>query len=162
MKRNSRGRKTGARNAEPRRAVFIRRERNLRRKVSVAAIRRAVRRTLEAQGFRKACTLTVLLAGEETVAALNAKYRRIPHGTDVLSFSSRFTDPETGLLHLGDVVISLPRAARQAAARRAALEKEVLLLTVHGTLHLLGYDHGNATEKRRMWRAQKEILKELA
>jgi probable rRNA maturation factor len=151
-----------SRNADPLWLILIRRERHLHRKVSVAAIRRAVRRTLESQAFRKACSLTVVLAGEETVAALNARYRGVPRATDVLSFASKIADPETALLHLGDIIISLPRAARQAAARNATLEKEVLLLAVHGTLHLLGHDHEKAADKKRMWRAQNQILKELS
>lgn len=161
MKKRNRQRKPDARNAEPRRVITVRREKNLRRKVSVAAVRRAVRRTLQMQAFPKACSLSVLLAGEETVASLNASYRGIPRPTDVLSFSARYMDPETGLFYLGDIVVSLPRAARQAADRHAALEHEVLLLVVHGTLHLLGYDHETAAGKKRMWRTQKKILQEL-
>jgi probable rRNA maturation factor len=141
---------------------MIRRERGQTRKVSIAAVRRAVRRTLDHLSFRKDCSLSLILAGEETLASLNARYRGVAHATDVLSFPSKIVDPETALLHLGDIVISLPRAAGQAAARGKTLEKEVLLLTVHGTLHLLGYDHENAAEKKRMWKAQNEILKELA
>ncbi len=139
---------------------MIRRERHQTRKVPIAAIRRVVRQTLDHQSFRKACSLSLILAGEETLASLNARYRGVAHATDVLSFPSKIVDPETALLHLGDIVISLPRAARQAAARRKTLEKEVLLLAVHGTLHLLGHDHEHAVEKKRMWKAQKEILKE--
>jgi probable rRNA maturation factor len=141
---------------------MIRRERHQPRIVPIAAIRRAVRRTLDHQTYRKACSLSLLLAGEETLAVLNAQYRGVARATDVLSFPSKIVDPETSLLHLGDIVISLPQAARQAAVRRRPPELEVLLLVVHGTLHLLGHDHENASEKKRMWKAQKEILKELA
>ncbi len=147
--------------AEPRREVRIRRERNLRIPVSAAAVRRAVRRTLQAEANRKDCSVSVVLAGDETVARLNASYRGIARATDVLSFSGGILDPGTGLLHLGDIVISLPRAAAQAAARHAPLEHEVLLLAVHGTLHLLGHDHARAAAKKRMWRVQTQVLKEL-
>jgi probable rRNA maturation factor len=142
--------------------ITIRRERHQPRLVPIAAIRRAVRRTLDHQSFRKACSLSLLLAGEETLGELNARYRGVAHATDVLSFPSKIVDPQTSLSHLGDIVISLPRAARQAAARRKPPEAEVLLLAVHGTLHLLGHDHETAAEKKRMWKAQMEILKELA
>ena len=141
--------------------ILVRRERNLRLSVSAAAIRRAVRRTLEAEAYRESCSVSVLLATEEKVAALNAYFRGVPRATDVLSFSAEVPDPEMKLLHLGDIIISLPRAARQAAARNAGLEHEVILLAVHGTLHLLGHDHARAAGKKRMWRAQKRILKEL-
>jgi probable rRNA maturation factor len=162
MKKNSRNGRP-ARNGKPRRVVSVRRERNLPpRKAPAALIRRAVRRTLERQAFRKDCSVAVILAGEETLARLNARFRGVERPTDVLSFPSKAVDPETGLLHLGDVVISLPRAARQAAAHGKTLTSEILLLAVHGTLHLLGHDHERASEKRRMWRAQREILKELA
>jgi probable rRNA maturation factor len=161
MKRSSRNGRP-ARNVEPVRVIAIRRERNLPQKVSAAAVRRAVRRTLDRRGFRKACSLTLILAGEETLARLNARFRGVARATDVLSFPSMAVDPETDLLHLGDIVICLPQAARQAAARKQTLESEVFLLAVHGTLHLLGHDHAQAEEKKRMWRAQREILKELA
>jgi probable rRNA maturation factor len=132
------------------------------RSVPAAVIRLAVRRTLDHQAFRRDCSISLMLAGEETLAALNARYRGVERATDVLSFSAGAVDPETGLFHLGDIAISLPRAARQAAARQAPLEREVMLLAVHGTLHLLGHDHEKPDDKRKMWRAQRQILKEVA
>jgi probable rRNA maturation factor len=161
MKKSSLKKQARTGKAEPRREILIRRERNLRLPVSAAAVRRAVRRTLEAEASRKDCSVSVVLAGEGTVARLNASFRGVARATDVLSFSAGHLDPETGLVHIGDIVISLPRAAEQAAARKAPLEHEVLLLAVHGTLHLLGHDHARAAEKKRMWRAQTQILKEL-
>lgn len=92
---------------------------------------------------------------------LNTRFRGLARTTDVLSFGSRGIDPETGIVHLGEIAISLPRAAAQARSRRAPLEREVLLLTVHGTLHLLGHDHDTPARKKRMWQAQGKILKEL-
>jgi probable rRNA maturation factor len=103
----------------------------------------------------------VLLAGEETLGTLNARFLGIVHPTDVLAFGSRGIDPETGVVLLGEIAISLPRAATQARSRRAPLEQEVLLLAVHGTLHLLGQDHDTPIRKKRMWQAQRKILKEL-
>jgi len=105
--------------------------------------------------------VSVFLAGEETLTALNNRYRGVNRATDVLSFAAGNTDPETGLFHLGEIVISLPRAARQASARAHPLQREISLLAVHGTLHLLGHDHAKAAGKKRMWRAQREILKNL-
>jgi probable rRNA maturation factor len=141
--------------------ITVRREKGLRRKVSVSAIRRAVRAALEHQSFRRDCSVSLVLAGEETVKALNTRFRGILRATDVLSFSAKRVDPETGLFHLGEIILSLPRAARQASARNAPLERELLLLAVHGTLHLLGHDHENAAGKKRMWAAQRQILKEV-
>jgi probable rRNA maturation factor len=141
--------------------VTVRRERGVGPGVSAAAVRRAVRCTLERRAVRGECSVSILLAGDETVATLNARYRGIRRPTDVLSFSAKVADPETRIRHLGEIVISLPRAARQAADRGAAPESEVLLLAVHGTLHLLGMDHADAAGKRKMWAAQREILSEL-
>jgi probable rRNA maturation factor len=144
-----------------RRLISIRRERRLPQKVSLAAIRRAIRRTLEQQSFRGGCTLSLLLAGDETLAALNTRFRGVARSTDVLSFGSRRIDPETGTVHLGEIAISLPRAAVQARSRRSPLEREVILLAIHGTLHLLGHDHNNPVRKKHMWQAQGKILREL-
>jgi probable rRNA maturation factor len=160
MKKNSREKPPRTR-ADLRRLIRIRRERRLAQKVSSAAVRRAIRRTLEQQSYRDACSISVLLAGDETLGTLNARYRGVARPTDVLAFGAHRLDPETGVLHLGEIAISLPRAAAQARSRRAPLEKEVQLLAVHGTLHLLGQDHDIPVRKKRMWRAQRIILKEL-
>ena len=63
--------------------------------------------------------------------------------------------------YLGDILISMPRASQQAAVAGHPLEAEVQLLVVHGVLHLLGYDHAEPEEKRRMWAAQADILSSL-
>ena len=83
------------------------------------------------------------------------------HTTDVLSFPSDEVDPETGSQYLGDIIISIPRAAQQAQVGGHSLEAEVQLLVVHGTLHLLGHDHAEAEEKARMWAAQAEVMGRL-
>lgn len=146
---------------EGRPRIRIRRERGLRQKVSVATLRRAVHRTLDIQAVRVSCSISLILAGDETMVKLNTRYRGIPQTTDVLSFCANVLDPATGIHHLGDIAISLPRAEAQSRARRKPLDGEVALLAVHGTLHLLGFDHDTAARKKRMWRTQKEILKEL-
>jgi probable rRNA maturation factor len=92
---------------------------------------------------------------------LNRDYLGIDAPTDVLSFPASETDPETGARYLGDILISVPRAQSQAEAAGHALESEVQLLVVHGVLHLLGHDHAKPEEKRRMWKAQAEILESL-
>jgi len=103
------------------------------------------------------------LTGDEEIHALNRAYRRKNKPTDVLAFAMR--EGEGGALHpgvLGDVVISLDTAARQAAARGASLADEVRLLLVHGLLHLVGYDHERSPgEARRMFRRQRELMSRL-
>lgn len=105
--------------------------------------------------------LTILLTGDEEIRALNRDFLGHDYPTDVLSFPADEPDPETGRRYLGDVVISLPRAIEQAAARGHTVEAEAQLLVVHGVLHLLGHDHAEADEKARMWTAQAKVLESL-
>jgi len=105
--------------------------------------------------------LTLVLTDDEQLHALNQEFLGIDGPTDVLSFPASETDPETARPYLGDILISIPRAEVQARAAGHALEAEVQLLAIHGTLHLLGYDHAEADEKARMWKAQAEVLEGL-
>jgi probable rRNA maturation factor len=105
--------------------------------------------------------LTILLTDDAQLHELNRDYLGIDAPTDVLSFPASETDPETARRYLGDILISVQRAEEQARAAGHGLEAEVQLLAVHGTLHLLGYDHAEAQEKARMWKAQAEILERL-
>ena len=95
------------------------------------------------------------------IQALNRDFLAHDVPTDVLSFPADEPDPETGRRYLGDVVISLERAAEQARERGHAFEAEMQLLVVHGVLHLLGHDHAEAEEKARMWAAQAGVLERL-
>jgi len=105
--------------------------------------------------------LAIVLTDDAQLHELNRDYLGIDAPTDVLSFPASETDPETGRRYLGDILISVPRAEEQARAAGHALEAEVQLLIVHGTLHLLGHDHAEAAEKARMWKAQAEVLERL-
>ena len=105
--------------------------------------------------------LTIVLTDDAQLHELNRDYLGIDAPTDVLSFPASETDPETGRRYLGDILISVPRAREQARAAGHGLEAEVQLLAVHGTLHLLGFDHAEAGEKARMWKAQAEVLESL-
>ena len=95
--------------------------------------------------------LSVLLTNDSRIHELNRQYRGKDKPTDVLAFEldggGRLDD---GTQCLGDVVISLDTAARQAKSKRLPLLHEVRLLLAHGLLHLLGYDHARPTQKRRM------------
>jgi probable rRNA maturation factor len=106
-------------------------------------------------------SLTILITGDQEIQELNQKYREIDRPTDVLSFPSGFMDPESNATYLGDVVISYPQAVIQAEQRGHPVESELQLLVIHGTLHLLGYDHGEPKQKKQMWTLQDEILKRL-
>ena len=93
--------------------------------------------------------LSVALVGDEEMRPLNAKYRKKNKTTDVLSFSA---DPgissEAGLL--GDVIISIEQAKRQAKERNHSLKKELVTLLIHGILHLLGYDHERSQRQAKI------------
>ena len=126
-----------------------------------AVLERAARTALFHQRQPADEDLSIVLTDDARLRQLNREYLDIDAPTDVLSFPASESDPETGASYLGDILISIPRAREQAAAAGHALESEVQLLVVHGVLHLLGHDHAHAKEKRKMWKAQAEILKEL-
>ncbi len=102
--------------------------------------------------------LSVVIDSDDVVKALNQQYRGLDHSTDVLSFSANDLDLETGHTILGDIVISYPRAEKQAAEANHPAEKEIQLLTIHGVLHLLGYDHSTDAEKEIMWDIQSRLM----
>ncbi len=118
-------------------------------------------RVLEAEGAPP-CELSVTVTDDETVRGLNREYAGDDAVTDVLSFSQRegeaFVGAPGSVPPLGEVVIAYPQATRQAEERDRSVEEEVARLLVHGTLHLLGYDHAEAEEERRMRAREGELL----
>ncbi len=116
---------------------------------------------LEHQTAPKDATLSILLTDDEQIRSLNCNYRGFDAPTDVLSFEVHERDPETGSLYLGEIIVSVPYAAKQAQQNDHSLEAEIQLLIVHGILHLLGHDHAERKEKAIMWKAQDEILAKL-
>ncbi len=105
--------------------------------------------------------LTIVIEDDAHVQRLNKKYRHIDKTTDVLSFESNDLNPETGLVYLGDIIISYPTAFNQSSVAGHPISSELQLLVVHGLLHLLGFDHAEATDKEKMWAVQKSILDQL-
>lgn len=111
-------------------------------------------------------TLTVVtLTGDEHLREYNRRYRGLDEPTDVLAFAAqeapvdeRFQAPPGTEHWLGDIVISLPRARRQAREAHHSMNDEVRLLAVHGFLHLLGYDHAEVGEEARMQQLTARIL----
>lgn len=133
-----------------------------RAKVDVALLRRRAVAILKAAGQAHA-ELSIALVDDAEIGALNAQYRGKPRPTDVLSFSlveGAFADRRGQLL--GDVVISVDTAARQARERRRSLDDTVAKLLVHGVLHLLGHDHEADDEARRMLAEERRIWRVLA
>lgn len=106
------------------------------------------------------CEVSILITDDLEIETLNRKYRQITAPTDVLAFA--MNDGIDGNLHshlLGDVVISVQTAQRQAADKHHSLEIELAWLTVHGVLHLLGYDHQTPQDAAIMFEKQEEILR---
>jgi probable rRNA maturation factor len=110
---------------------------------TVARLRRLVGRAMRAAGVAERA-LSLSLSDDEELLALNRQYAGEDHATDVLSF-----EQEAPLL--GDVVISVETAARQARAAGHGLGAELVHLSVHGLVHLLGFDHATKTEERVMF-----------
>ena len=126
---------------------------------------------LEAEGVDLPCEINVLLTDDEGIRRVNRKFRDVDRATDVLSFPmNELTpgdfdpadceqDPDSGLILLGDMMISVPRCEEQGEEFGHGYEREIMYLTVHSVLHLLGYDHVDEGEmKRRMRQREKEIM----
>ncbi|MEZ4516412.1 MAG: rRNA maturation RNase YbeY [Chloroflexota bacterium] len=127
---------------------------------TAVALVKAVATILDEEAVDQAAGLTVLLADDGYLRSLNDQFRQEDHPTDVLSFPAGDTMPgmpDEGV-YLGDIAISVPYAQRQADRRGHALMDELQLLAVHGTLHLLGYDHATDEEKTEMWARQELVL----
>ncbi len=123
-------------------------------------VRRAILATLEYEGVTRHCEVSLTFTDNEGIRALNRAYRQIDKPTDVLSFPL-FEEDETQK-QLGDIVLSLERCRAQAEEFGHSFERECAFLTVHSTLHLLGYDHVNSEEEDAdMRRRQSAIVTEL-
>ncbi len=132
-------------------------------------IRASITAALAGQGVPLACEISVMITDDEGIRAINRTMRGIDAPTDVLSFpmfdmpagslpSIGWTDPDTGLLPLGDMCISLERAVAQAEEFGHSVEREVCYLTVHSVLHLLGYDHVDEGPMKAQMRAREEAI----
>lgn len=126
--------------------------------LSTEVVRTWADRMLRAMGIEDA-ELSVLLCDDARIQELNRDYRQLDRPTDVLAFSLLEGEGvgAPGLLVLGDVVIALPTAERQAREAGRDLRSEAKMLLAHGLLHLLGFDHAEPDEERRM-RARTDLL----
>jgi probable rRNA maturation factor len=111
--------------------------------------------------------LCLTITSDERLRELNRTFRQVDAVTDVLSFpllspqGGPFVAPPDGLLHLGDIVVSYPRAQEQAQEYGHSLQRETAYLIVHGLLHLLGYDHQRQEDQERMRKREEVILAAL-
>ena len=127
-----------------------------------ALVRRAIKATLAYENFEAKAEVSVTFTDNEGIHALNLAHRGVDRPTDVLSFplfDGEEYDTDGDAVLLGDIVLSLERAGEQALAYRHSFEREVAFLTVHSTLHLLGYDHETSKEdEEEMFARQDAIL----
>ena len=133
------------------------------------AVRRAIEATLEYEGFPYGAELSVTFCDNEYIKTLNSKFRDKDSATDVLSFPMCDFEEEDelpfnpdGSLTLGDIVISVERAAEQAKEIGNSTTREIAFLAIHSTLHLLGYDHERSEDdEEAQCLAQREIIETL-
>ena len=138
-----------------------------------AFIRKVIRTALAAEGVDFPCEVDVLITSDEGIHAINRDMRQVDRPTDVLSFpefdlrpgelpGAEDADPGTGLVPLGDMVISWEHVTAQAKEYGHSNRRELAYLVVHSVLHLLGYDHlDEGEEKARMRKREEAILAEL-
>lgn len=133
-------------------------------------IKTAVHACIQQADLNSGCEVGIMLVDNDRIREINREYRNIDSATDVLSFpivemeegrvlsAEGDLDRDENLLVLGDIVISLERAERQAAEYGHSYVREVAFLTTHGAFHLLGYDHGNEQQEGKMLAKQEEVL----
>jgi len=107
--------------------------------------------------------VNIVLVDNKFIHEINKKYRGIDAVTDVISFAylDEETNPSGVITNLGEIYISLERTHEQALDYGHSFERELSFLTVHGLLHLLGYDHMNKSDEKKMFGLQEEILSSI-
>ena len=152
--------------------IYVSREvKNLGHRNSAALIKKAAQMALNAEGVDVPCIISVMLTDDEGIHTVNRDFRGVDRATDVLSFPQNELIPgqfdaegcerdmDTGAILLGDMMISVPRCEAQGEEFGHGYERELMYLTVHSVLHLLGYDHVDEGEqKRRMREREKAIM----
>ena len=139
------------------------------RKDTCAFIRKVIRAALAAEGMTAPCEINVLLTDDEGIHAINLDMRDVDRATDVLSFpefdltpgelpDAEDADPGTGLIPLGDMVLSMEHVAAQAVEYGHSRKREMAYLVVHSVLHLLGYDHLDEGPQKKQMRAREEAI----
>lgn len=151
--------------------VYVGREiKNLGHNGSAALIKKAVAMALDAEGIEQSCIVSVMLTDDEGIRRVNREFRGIDSATDVLSFplneleAGHFEpelcerDLDSGAVLLGDMMISVPRCEQQGREFGHGYEREIMYLTVHSVLHLLGYDHVDEGEMKKQMRQREKLI----
>lgn len=144
---------------------------SLRRFSAEHIIRTCIARTLKEEGITVGCEINVLITNDKGIRTINRASRNIDKATDVLSFPmfeftpghlpenwADYLDPDTQMCPLGDMAISIERACEQAAEFGHSLRREIGYLTIHSMLHLLGYDHVDEGEEKKVMRTREEQI----
>ena len=134
-------------------------------------IRKCIQETLDAEGVNTRCEINVLVTNDAGIQIINRESRNLDKATDVLSFPmfqleagnppddwEEYKDPDSGLVPLGDMCISLERAVAQAEEFGHSVRREVGYLTIHSMLHLLGYDHLDEGPMKKQMRGREEAI----
>lgn len=134
-----------------------------RREALAARLNQAIEEGIRLSGGSEEAEVSLMLVDDQRIHALNLEYRGVDRPTDVLSFALQEEmeeEPESEFEDemLGDIVISIPRARVQAEEYGHSFEREVVYLAVHGTLHLLGYDHEEEADKQEMRSKEEEVM----
>ena len=140
-------------------------------RLPIPLIKRCIRAALNIECVDMPCEVNVLITDDAEIHEINREFRGTDSPTDVLSFpaqefyapgefASPMTDLETGLVPLGDIVLSVTRVDKQAQEYMQSRERETAYLTVHSVLHLLGYDHMDEAEEKRAMRAREDAIME--
>ena len=143
----------------------------VRQPLVTAVIKKCIESTLAAEGVTAPCEINVLITNDRGIHAINKASRDIDRPTDVLSFPmftlepgnpptdwEEYMDPESDLVPLGDMCISLQRAEAQAKEFGHSAKREVGYLTIHSMLHLLGYDHLDEGPMKKQMRGREEAI----
>jgi probable rRNA maturation factor len=129
--------------------------------VNGRALVATAKRLLAALGERGSA-VSLSLVGDDAIRSLNRDYRGRDRATDVLSFALDVSPPQPVERLLGDVVISVDTARKQAAQYDAPLQREIYRLLIHGLLHLMGHDHDAVAERRAMQREERRLADAIA
>jgi probable rRNA maturation factor len=128
---------------------------------NIDAIKNAISIIIETEGAVGNFEVSVSFVTNEEIRHLNKLYRNVDSETDVLSFPMDDDEDIEGIIMLGDVIISTEKIIEQAQEFGHGTEREMIYLTVHSMLHLLGYDHMKEDEKKEMRYMEKEVMKRL-
>jgi len=131
--------------------------------VNVERLRQVTQQVLHGEGVPPPASVTMWITDDDELHTLNREYRGVDRSTDVLSFGVEedevhFVAPPGEPRHLGDLAISYPHVVQQAQDYNHSRERELSYLVTHGILHLLGYDHEQPDDARRMREREEALL----